>query len=61
MVKSLSVALLFVIYCLLNIYEGMLMSALPMVAHCQHTSKRFALYALLYCSIVYKTLLTHKY
>ena len=30
--KSLSAVLLFVIYCLLNIYEGILMSASPMRA-----------------------------
>ena len=61
MVKSLSVVLLFVIYCLLNIYKGILMSALPMAAHCQHTWKCFTLYAQLYCSTTYKTLLTNQY
>ena len=55
MVKSLSVVLHFVIYCLLNIYEGILMSASPMAVHCQHAWKRFTLYAQLYCSTTYKT------
>ena len=57
MVKSLSVMLIIVIYCLLNIYKGIIMSALPMAAHCQHVCKHFALYAQLYCSTAYKTLL----
>ena len=55
MVKLLSVMLRFAIYCLLNIYEGMLMSGSPMAAHCQHACKRFTLYAQLYCSTTYKT------
>ena len=55
MVKSLSVMLRFVIYCLLNIYEGILMSGLPMAAHCQNACKCFTLYAQLYCSTTYKT------
>ena len=59
--KSLSVMLLFVIYCLLNIYEGILMSVLPMAAHCQHACKHFALYTQLYCSTTYKTFLTTQY
>ena len=37
MMKSLSFVLLFVIYWLLDIYEGILMSASPMAAHCQHS------------------------
>ena len=37
------------------------MSALPMTAHCQHACKRFALYAQLYRSTVYKALLTNQY
>ena len=61
MVKSLSVVLLLVIYCLLNIYEGILTSALPMAAHCQHTCKHFALSVQLYCSTAYKTLLVNQY
>ena len=61
MVKLLSVVLFFVIYCLLNIYKGILMSAKPMAAHCQHVCKCFALYAQLYCSTTYKTLLTNQY
>ena len=49
MVKLCSVVLIFVIYWLLSIYEGILMSALPMVAHCQYACKRFALSVQLYC------------
>ena len=40
MVKSLSVVLIF---WLLNIYKGILMSALPMAVHCQHECKHFTL------------------
>ena len=49
MVKLPSVVLLFVIilYCLLTIYKGILMSAKPMAAHCQHMCKCFALYAVI--------------
>ena len=61
MVKLLSAVLLFVIHCLLNIYEGMLMSASPMAAHCQHAYKHFALFVQLHCSTAYKTLLTNQY
>ena len=61
MVKLLLVVLLFVIYCVLNIYEGMLMSATPMVAHCRCTCKHFALPIQLYCSTAYKTLLANQY
>ena len=61
MVKLLSVVLLSVTHCVLKIYEGMLMSASPMAAHCQHACKRFTLYAQLYCSTAYKTLLTNQY
>ena len=39
MVKSLLAVLLFVKYCLLNIYEGILTSAPPMAAHCQHVCR----------------------
>ena len=55
MVKSFSVVLLFVIHCLLNIYEGIVMSASPMAAHFQHARKNFALSLRLYCSTTYKT------
>ena len=54
MVKSLSVMLIFVIYCLLNIYEGVLMNASPMAAQCQHVCKCFALSIHLYFSTAYK-------
>ena len=50
MVKLLSVVLIFVIYCLLNVYKRILMSALPMATHCQHVCKQFTLYTQLYCS-----------
>ena len=33
----------FVIYCLLNIYGGILMSPSPMAAHCQYSCKSFIL------------------
>ena len=51
----------FIIYCLLNIYGGILVSALPMVVHCQHACKRFALSVKLYCSTVYKNLFNNQY
>ena len=55
MVKLLSVMLLFVIYyCLLNICEGILMSASPMAARCQHACKRFTLSVQLYCFAAHK-------
>ena len=47
--------LLSVMYCVLNIYEGILMNALPVVAHCQNKYKRFALSVQLYCSTAHKT------
>ena len=58
--KLLSAMLLFVMYCLLNIYEGILMSTSSMASHCQHICKHFALSVQLYCSTVHKTLLTNQ-
>ena len=46
--------LIFVMYWLLNIYEGVLMSALPMAAHCQHVCVHFTSSIQLYCFTVYK-------
>ena len=51
MMKSLSV---FVTYCLLNIYEGILISASPMSCYCQYACKCFTLSVKLYCSTMYK-------
>ena len=59
--KLLSAMLHFVMYCVLNIYEGILMSALPVVAHCQNKYKCFALSVQLYCSTAHKTLLANQY
>ena len=59
--KSLSVMLVFVIYDLLNICKGIIMSTSPMTAHCQYMYKRFVLSIQLYCSTAYKILLTNQY
>ena len=59
MVKSLSVMLLFVVT--EHLYEGILTSASPMVADCQHVCKRFALSIQIYCSTAYKTLSANQY
>ena len=59
--KSLSVVLIFVIYCLLNIYKGILISTSPMAVHCQHVCKHSHLSVQLYCSTAYKTFLTNQY
>ena len=53
--RLLSVMLLFVIlYCLMNIYEGILNNASPMPAHCQHACKHFTMSVQLDCSTTYK-------
>ena len=59
--KSLSAMLFFVMYCLLNIYKCILMSASPMAADCQHACKHFVLSVQLYCSTAHKTLLANQY
>ena len=61
MVKSLLVMLRFVMYRPVNIYEGILMSASQMAAHCQHACKCLALYVQLYCSTAYKKFLINQY
>ena len=61
MINSLSIVLIFVIYCLLNICKGIVMSASPMAAQCQHACKRFTLSIQLHCSTAYKILLANQY
>ena len=61
MVKSLSVLLVFVIYCLLNIYESQLMSALPKRPIVNTRANVLLCTIQLYCSTAYKTLLTNQY
>ena len=58
MVKSLSATL---IYWLLNICGGILMSTSPMAAHCQHAFKCFTLSVQLYCSTAHQMLLANQH
>ena len=59
--KLLSAVLLSVMYCVLNIYEGILTSPLSMASHCQLACKHFTLSIQLYFSTAHKTLLTNQY
>ena len=45
----------------MNIYEGILNSASPMPAHCQHAYKCFTMSVQLDCSTTYKTLFANQY
>ena len=49
------------VYCLLNIYEGILTSASPMAACYQHVCKCFAMFIQLYYSTTHKTLFANQY